>query len=151
MIGDDVGPPANLLDHLIQEREDSGRCVERILISFISGDDLLKQEALHRHADVLRAELGGLLSTPLESLLIDRVVTCWLHLNEAQAWCAAGEFQEVGGHAEACLQKRLSYGHQRFLQACKALASVRKLLGPNIQINVGEKQINVMEASSRTL
>ena len=35
-------------------------------------------------------------------------------------------------------------GLRRFLQACKALAQVRKLLGPNIQINVAEKQLNVM-------
>ena len=28
--------------------------------------------------------------------------------------------------------------------ACKALAQIRKLLGPNIQINVAEQQVNVM-------
>jgi hypothetical protein len=28
--------------------------------------------------------------------------------------------------------------------ACKALAQIRKLLGPNIQINVAEQQVKVM-------
>ena len=33
---------------------------------------------------------------------------------------------------------------RRLTNACKALAQIRKLLGPNIQINVAEQQVNVM-------
>lgn len=143
----DKGLPAEYVARLIRQCGNSGKRAEQLMVGFIAGEDLIEEEALHRHADALRAELGLPVSSPLERLLIDRIVTCWLHLNEAQAWCAVSEFKEVGGNAEACLQKRLSYAHRRFLQACKALACVRKLLGPNIQVNVAEQQINVMQAA----
>ncbi len=32
---------------------------------------------------------------------------------------------------------------RRYVQAVKALAQVRKLLGPSIQVNIGRNQVNV--------
>ena len=45
---------------------------------------------------------------------------------------------------DECLQRRQDRTQRRFTNACKALAQIRKLLGPNIQINVAEQQVNVM-------
>ena len=51
----------------------------------------------------------------------------------------------IGGfRVEGFLQERLDRAHKRLLTAVKALAQVGKLLGPNIQVNVAEKQVNVM-------
>jgi hypothetical protein len=136
--------PAEYVAQLIHQHGNTGECVERYLIGFIAGEDLVKREALHRAADTLRAKLAGPNPSPLESVLIGRIVVSDLHVDAAQIWCAASEFREVGGRAEECLQRRLSYAHQRFLQACKALAQVRKLLGPSIQVNIAEKQINLL-------
>lgn len=41
-------------------------------------------------------------------------------------------------------QRRQDHVQRRFLKAVKTLAEVRRLLGPNIQVNIAEKQINVM-------
>ena len=45
--------------------------------------------------------------------------------------------------ADECLQRRQDRTQRRLTNACKALAQIRKLLGPNIQINVAEQQVNV--------
>jgi len=41
-------------------------------------------------------------------------------------------------------QKTQDRATKRFLIACKTFAQVRKLLGPNIQINIADKQVNMM-------
>ena len=45
--------------------------------------------------------------------------------------------------ADEFLQRRQDRTQRRLTNACKALAQIRKLLGPNIQINVAEQQVNV--------
>jgi hypothetical protein len=42
-------------------------------------------------------------------------------------------------------QKFLDRTQKRFLNACKTLAQVRKLMGINVQINTADKQINVVQ------
>ena len=39
--------------------------------------------------------------------------------------------------------KRIDGAHRRYLDSIKALATVRKLQLPNVQVNIGEKQVNV--------
>ena len=48
--------------------------------------------------------------------------------------------------ADECLQRRQDQTQRRLTNACKALAQIRKLLGPNIQINVAEQEVNVMSS-----
>lgn len=105
--------------------------------------------ALQGEADHLRASLLGDAPTPLERLLVDRVVACTL----ATMW------------AESTLATRLSsantlsllkfYGdetdrhHRRLLKAMEALAKVRRLQVP-MQVNVaigGGKQVNVAQVA----
>ena len=40
-------------------------------------------DAMRARMKALRAELNGHESTPLEALLVDRIVACWLHLAHA--------------------------------------------------------------------
>jgi len=140
----DEGLPAKYVARLIDRRADSGKHAERLLIGLFTRENLIAAEALSQGADALRAEIAGADTSPLERLLGDRIVACWLHVNEVQTMCVVCETEKFGGRAESGLQIRLSYAHRRFLQACKALAQVRKLLKPNIQVNIGEKQINMM-------
>ena len=42
-------------------------------------------------------------------------------------------------------QKFLDRTQKRFLNACKTLEQVRKLMGINVQINTADKQINVVQ------
>jgi hypothetical protein len=54
----------------------------RVLINKHAGQNVLAREALTQKLDRLRAELGA--ETPIERLLVDRIVTCWLHLHHLE-------------------------------------------------------------------
>ena len=52
--------------------------VERSLIEAAAGKNLAFREALGPKLDRMRAELAGPSPTPVERLLVERIVTCWL-------------------------------------------------------------------------
>jgi hypothetical protein len=49
---------------------------EQELVSRTAGKNLLFREAVLKRLDLLRSELAGPSPTPLEGLLVERVVTC---------------------------------------------------------------------------
>jgi hypothetical protein len=105
------------------------------------GRDLLMREMMERHMKAMRAELAGEGSTPLERLLADRVAMCWLQLQHADAiYAQAGNVTLAQGDYH---QRRQDRAHRRFLSACKTLAVVRRLAIPALQVNIGEKQVNI--------
>jgi hypothetical protein len=83
-------------------------------------------EAVRRQLAEVRAELAGPDPSPLEKILADRAVACWLQVQfvdisytqmqgASPAWCGTAE-------------RRQSAANGRFLAAVKALAVVRRLL-----------------------
>jgi hypothetical protein len=106
----------------------------------MSGDDLLVREALPRRLAAMRRELAGPNPSPLEGLLAERVAATWLQLRLFEAHYAKnlGNLRIDQGEYH---QRRLDRLHRRHLSAIRALAQVRKL-GPAIQINIADKQIN---------
>jgi hypothetical protein len=67
----------------------------------------------------------------------------WLRLQWLDYLVAAkmgGEFRI--SHMEFW-QKSLAVAQRSYLAACETLAKVRKIRLPNIQLNIGEKQVNV--------
>jgi hypothetical protein len=127
---------------------DLARISVRTQIKRIVGvEDLAAQEVLRRKAGALREEVVGSDPSPLERLLAERVVICWLQLHYAEQ-----KYAEVAlGNASADMawaqeewhQKRIDRLQRRYIGAIKGLAQVRKLLKPGIQINVAEQQVNV--------
>lgn len=93
------------------------------------------REALLAKLKVLRAELAGPNSSPIERLLVERVVACWLQLAHADALAAqADRASFVEGDY---LQRRQDRAHRRYLSALKMLAVVRKLALPmRVDVNV---------------
>ncbi len=137
------------IEALIQIEGNPARRAEKILINAIARNNLIVLAGLRQNAEALRAELAGPTPSRLEQLLIDRIVCNWIQVNEAQAWCAAGEQEELGGRAEKALENRLTQAQRRYLAAIKALFQVRKLLGPHIQVNIADKQINIMRGENQ--
>lgn len=104
---------------------------------------LAAREATRRQLDRLRTELAGEDPAPLERLLAERVALCWLASMHADAALAQ---QTAGGCSAAAAEyhRRGAEGAQRrLLAAAKALATVRRLGLPAVQLNVADKQINV--------
>jgi hypothetical protein len=120
---------------------DLARMAQLTLIGKLSGKNLLIRESLIHKLDLLRAELSGPNPTPLERLLVDRVVACWLHLHHLEVLFAQKDSMPlaVGSYYQRCLDR----AQKRYLSAIKTLALVRKLALPVLQVNIAKKQVNV--------
>jgi hypothetical protein len=117
------------------------RRAEDSLIRKACGDDLVSREALSRKLELLRAELAGLDPTPVERLLVERVVACWLQVYDADARYA--QAKDLSPEWCEYHQRRMDGAHKRYLSAVKTLAVVRKLAVPVLQVNIARKQVNV--------
>ena len=68
------------------------------------------------------------------------MVATWLLVQHLEALCAAS-FDDQALSQGDHYHKRLDRAHRRHLSAIRVLAQIRKL-GPAVQINIAEKQIN---------
>jgi hypothetical protein len=93
-----------------------------------SGDDLLLLESLRRRLDALQEELLAEGSSPLEQLLVGRLVTT--HLQVEHADCLAAQARSAGIAAHRALVQRQESAQRRLLAAARALALCRRLLQP---------------------
>jgi hypothetical protein len=130
--------------HIVEACGDLAAHAENALIRKLSGKDLALSEGLRRKLGALRAELAGPTPTPLERMLVGRVVACWLHLYHLEAVYAGqdGMSLELAQHYQKCTDR----AHKRYLSAIKTLALVRRLALPVLvqQVNVAAKQqVNV--------
>lgn len=96
-----------------------------------------------------RRELAGPNPSPLESLLIERILACWLSVAfyEHQAALITKLQDGITPQKSAVLQGRIDTTQRRYLEAIKTLAQVRRLQIPiNVQVNVaaaGGQQVNL--------
>ncbi len=103
----------------------------------------LREEAILRKLAAMRAELAGPQPSPLERLLVDRVVTCWLQVHYADGIYVDALERRMSFNALEFYQRRQDRAHWRLLSAIRTLAQVRRLLVPTVQLNIGGQQVNV--------
>lgn len=115
--------------------------VQHTLVNNAAGKSLLLQESIPRKMDRLRKDLSGENPTPLEVLLVERVVLCWLSLHDAEVRYA--QAKELSIPQATFWQERIDRLHRRYLSAIKTLATIRKLALPALQVNIARKQVNV--------
>lgn len=118
------------------------RLTELAILRNAFGKDLYAREAIQRQARAMRAELGGDQPSPLERLLVDRIVLCWLSAHYAEI-IYAQNMKELSLAGTESHQKRIDRAHRRYLGAITALAQVRRLQLPTMQVNIAEQQVNV--------
>ena len=122
---------------------DLGLSAERAWLALAAGEQVLLREALRRKLEALKVEVAGPAPTALEQLLAERVAICWLATQEAD-YVAAQFFREGGTQVQArYVEERQERAQRRYLAAIKALAQVRRLLTPMVQLNVAERQVNI--------
>jgi hypothetical protein len=112
-------------------------------IRIASGEKaLFTQEMFRRQCQALTWDLTGPEPTPLEKLLVDRIVLCWLHLHYAENIYVQA-MHELTITQATFHQRRLSLAQSRYLAAIRTLAQVRRLQAPTIQMNIAEQQVNL--------
>ena len=114
---------------------------ENGLIRKVAPKDLAVGEGLRKKLEAMRGELAGPALDPLERLLVERIVSCWLFLYHLETIYASKDSMslELGSY----YQKSIDRAHLRYLSAIKTLATVRKLALPVLQVNIAKKQVNV--------
>jgi hypothetical protein len=133
---------------VVVRTSDIGRKAQHQLIETASEGDPLTQYALSGRLDMMREEIAGENPTPLEVLLTERVVACWLLVELFDALMAAQLWTKTPSEKRVSIQMGKFYLHwqdlanRRFLSSVQALARVRKLQSttPGIQVNA---QINL--------
>jgi hypothetical protein len=122
---------------------DVGRVAEWSLIQKITKEkDLSSKELIRFQLESMREEVAGNNPSALERLVAERVVASWLQVQLFEGLYA----QNVGNLSMKqadYYQKRIDWAHRRHLSAIRMLAQIRKL-GPAVQINIAEKQINTL-------
>jgi hypothetical protein len=118
------------------------RKAEESLLNAAAGKDLAYKEAVTRKLELLRAELSGENPTAIERLLVERVVACWLQVQDADIRYAQAPNDLPITWKEFYL-RRMDKANKRYLSAIKTLATVRKLAIPVLQVNIAKKQVNV--------
>jgi hypothetical protein len=113
------------------------------LVKRIGGEkNLAVQEFYARKLAAMGQELAGPEPSPVERLLVERIVMCWLHLYYAEA-VYIQNMPELTLKQSEFYQKRITLAHNRYLSAIRTLAQVRRLGVPAVQVNIGEQQVNV--------
>ena len=132
----------DLAPGLWEQRGDMGQLTQTALIQHMAGKNLLVQENIARKCAALTKELAGPTPSPLERLLVERIVLCWLHLHCAEA--SYFTIKDLSIRQAEFHQSRISKAQARYLAAIRTLAQVRRLGVPAVQINVGGQQVNVI-------
>jgi hypothetical protein len=130
--GDESALPfiRELLDILPSMGDTFGvQLAEQQIVSAIAGKNIVQREAIERKLKQLRDDLSGPNPQPLERLLIERVVLCWLHAHYADlqyGLAASISTSERGDY----LQRQQDRAQRRYLAAIKCLDTVRRLALP---------------------
>jgi hypothetical protein len=103
------------------------------------------QDRIRDDAEAMRTNLLGSEPTPLEAVLVDRVVLAWLQAQHTDN--VYGSRTDLTLPQLDSTQRWQDRTHRRLLQSCKALAQVRKM-EIHLQVNISERQINLMSAGS---
>ncbi len=99
----------------------------RSWIELIGGTDLALKESLTRRLKAMRVQLTNPDSSPLETLLIERILACWLQSSYADT--AAARPHGLSLQQLKFATKRQEAAHRAYLSAIASLAMTRKLLG----------------------
>jgi len=111
------------------------------LIRWLPGDNEAHYAAIQKQAEMIRVELCCDSPSPLERILVDRIVTCWLQVQMGDQQCfeTDGLTLKQVKHREQVRDR----AHCRLLRAIYSLAKIRKLALPVLQVNVAGRQVNL--------
>lgn len=107
---------------------DPAHKAEESLLNSIAGENLAQREALLRRMEQLRIELSGANPEPLQKLLVERIVLCWLQ--SVHADCQYAYATVAAPTRVEFLQRHRGHAHRQFLSATKCLAAVRRFALP---------------------
>ena len=104
-------------------------------LQLIAGKDILLAESMRLHLDTMRSELAGSHPSPLDRLLVDRILACHVQVLYFEAMETTDPTAENMRLARYRMERR-DQAHRQFLSAAKMLATVRNLVARTNVIQV---------------
>ena len=108
-----------------QKAGDLAAHAETTWTRLMAAGNALALESLRREADRMRAELLAGSQSPIERLLVDQVVSCWLQAKHAEI--SAGLEKANSLAQKRYFDQRMEKTQRRYLSALKMLAQIRRL------------------------
>lgn len=90
----------------------------------------------------IRDELGYKEAPPLDRLLIETVVLCWMRYQDTERRYSTLIRENLTIAQSEWWEHRVTACQRRYLRAVETLARVRRLSVGLVQINVGQQQVN---------
>ncbi len=113
----------------------------RIIARMSSGKDSIEAECFRQRCAEMRRDLDYDDAPAVERLLIDRIVVTWLHLQNVESIRQAGDMSLAKA---AYYDKAVSLAQADHVRALLALAKVRRLALPAVQVNMTTgNQLNI--------
>ena len=114
---------------------------EQMLTHMVKHDGL--RIAISEEMELMRDNLGYASAAPIERMMIDHIVMCWVRLQLVEM-----EYTEVIVRRGAVkyiehVEKRLNAAQRRYIRATEASTRIRKLISqtPALQVNIANQQI----------
>jgi len=121
---------------------DLAAAAENALVELWAPDSALTREGLRKKLAAMRTDLAGPEASPLERLLAERAVACWLQSYHAD-FAYARALKELPPEEAEPYQRRQDRATRQYLKALRSLADVRRLLIPALQVNIAKRQVNI--------
>ena len=106
--------------------------------------DLVTREATTIKLAQLKAELAGPNPSPLEAMLVEQVVSTWLHLSNLEYEAAIENDLELARAAH--FQRSMTLAQHRYFAAIRELTRCRQAQLRPVQVNIAREQVNVLNA-----
>jgi len=113
------------------------------LLKAVTGPNELAADSIARNMETMKRKIVGENPSHLELLLADRIAMCWLRVQYAELSYASVVNKSVGFKQGDYLQRQAERAQAQYLAAIRTLAQVRKLGLPDVQVNIGDKQVNI--------
>ena len=132
---------------VIAHASDIAKRVQWVLVKTISAEEPLMEEALEARMQHMRAEIAGENPTPLEVLLTERVVACWMLVELFDVLMGAQLNKDSERRTSISYTLKMlkwqESANRRYFAAIRELARVRKLEAgsPAVQYNT---QVNIL-------
>jgi hypothetical protein len=106
------------------------------------------QECVGRRVAEMREQFGFAEGSPLEKLLIEQILVCYVNLYVLEINSASKLCESHSTETGLYWDRRLTGAQRRFRRACETLARIRKLSrnAPALQLNIaakGGQQVNL--------
>ena len=107
-------------------------------------NDTAVHESVREGVVRMRSALCSEGSSEMEQLLIEQILTCWVQcsmLGRKLEWTTTGVHEMEHGNY---WDRRYTIAQARLLRTIESLARIRKLKLPSLQLNVADKQVNIV-------